>query len=74
MQYDPEVISSAMAQMVLDQLIHVVNGIRSNPTNRLEILLGIGPMGLKRAQQWKSRLQLHAKETCTHDVIAEKCW
>ena len=72
LQYDPEVISPAMGQMVLDQLVHVVSSIRSNPTSRLESLLGICPMGLKQAQQWNSRLQLHGKETCIHDVIAEK--
>lgn len=46
--------------------------IRSNSTNSLESLLAIGPMGLKQTQQWNSRLQLHAKETCIHDVIADK--
>lgn len=73
MQYDPEAISPAMGQTVLDQLVHAVDGIRSNPSNRLESLLGIGPVGLKQLQLWNSRLQLHGKESCIHDVIAEKC-
>ncbi|KAF3483102.1 uncharacterized protein GIQ15_02426 [Arthroderma uncinatum] len=73
-RFDPVVISSTLGQMILDQLVHVVSRIQSNPTDNLKMFLGICAKGLKQVQTWNSRLQLYRKELCIHEVITRRAW
>ncbi|KAJ5089355.1 hypothetical protein N7532_008039 [Penicillium argentinense] len=73
LDFDPEVMSSAMAQMVLAQLVHVLSCVQSNRTRSLKSLLKLNPNGLERVKSWNSRVHPCMKELCVHDVISQRC-
>jgi hypothetical protein len=67
--FDPEILSSTLSQIVMDQLVHVVNCIQTNPEVQLKDLLDMSPDGLQQTQTWNSRLQLRRQELGVHNVI-----
>jgi amino acid adenylation domain-containing protein len=73
LDFDPEIISSTMAHMVLAQLVHVLGCVQSNRTRSLGSLLNLNPSGIEQVISWNSRLRLHKKDLCVHDVISRRC-
>jgi hypothetical protein len=69
--FDPEILSTTLSQIVMDQLVHVLNCIQANPEMQLKTLLDMSPNGPKQAQGWSSRLQLRRQELGLHDVITK---
>lgn len=69
--FDPEILSSTLSQIVMDQLVHVVNCIQTNPEVQLKTLLDMSPNGPQHTQAWNSRLQLRRQELGVHDVITK---
>lgn len=72
-RFDPDVLSRTMGQIVLNQLAHVVNRMRTEPREKLKNLCGISPDGLERVREWNHAFRLHRKASCIHEVIANKC-
>ena len=69
--FDPEILSSTLSQIVMDQLVHVVNCIQTNPEVQLKTLLDMSTNGPQQTQAWNSRLQLRRQELGVHDVITK---
>ncbi|OQD85503.1 hypothetical protein PENANT_c010G08479 [Penicillium antarcticum] len=69
--FDPVILSTTLSQIVMDQLVHIVNCIQTDPEIQLKTLLDISPNGLKGDESSNSRLQLRRQELGLHDVITK---